>query len=101
MSFARFMAGPVGRGLRIVAGIVLIVVGISIAVAASVILGVFLLVRSDSTAAGSNQCSTSTFPGAPTRLRRGPWLGSTHRKPPALILAMAWSWSACRAGVWL
>ncbi len=30
MSFARFMAGPLGRGLRIVAGIVLIVLGLSI-----------------------------------------------------------------------
>ena len=29
MSFARFMAGPVGRGARIVAGLVLIVAGLA------------------------------------------------------------------------
>jgi hypothetical protein len=29
MSFARFMAGPIGRGARILVGIVLIIIGIS------------------------------------------------------------------------
>lgn len=31
MAFARFMSGPVGRGLRIVAGLALVVVGIVLA----------------------------------------------------------------------
>lgn len=30
MSFARFMAGPVGRGIRVVAGLVMIVAGLVI-----------------------------------------------------------------------
>lgn len=30
MSFARFMAGPIGRGARVIAGIVLFIIGLSI-----------------------------------------------------------------------
>lgn len=30
MSFARFMAGPVGRGIRVAAGLVLIVIGVAV-----------------------------------------------------------------------
>ncbi len=47
MAFARFMSGSLGRGLRIVAGIALIVLGISLALAGdigSVIGGVALVV---------------------------------------------------------
>ena len=47
MAFARFMSGSLGRGLRIVAGIALLVLGISLALAGdigSVIGGVALVV---------------------------------------------------------
>ena len=37
MSFARFMAGPVGRGVRILAGGILVVVGLAIGGTAGVV----------------------------------------------------------------
>lgn len=40
MSFARFMAGPIGRGVRVIAGIVLIAWGISTGSTGGVILDV-------------------------------------------------------------
>lgn len=40
MSFARFMAGPIGRGVRVVAGIALIVIGIVVGSVGGVILAV-------------------------------------------------------------
>jgi hypothetical protein len=30
MSFARFMAGPIGRGIRVVSGIILFIIGLSV-----------------------------------------------------------------------
>lgn len=42
MSFAKFMAGVTGRGLRIVAGIVLIVVGLAVLNAST--LGIILAI---------------------------------------------------------
>ena len=44
MSFARFMAGPIGRGVRVVAGIALIVIGIVVGSVGGVILAVFVAV---------------------------------------------------------
>jgi hypothetical protein len=40
MSFARFMAGPIGRGVRVVAGIVLFVLGLSVGSAVGWILAI-------------------------------------------------------------
>jgi len=40
MSFARFMAGPIGRGVRVVAGLALIVIGLSIGSAGGYVLAV-------------------------------------------------------------
>lgn len=40
MSFARFMATPLGRGIRIAAGIVLIVAGLAIGSAGGVVLAI-------------------------------------------------------------
>lgn len=40
MEFARFMAGPVGRGVRIVAGLVLIAVGLAVGSTGGTVLAV-------------------------------------------------------------
>lgn len=42
MSFARFMSGPLGRGLRIVAGAALVVVGVVLAVGSATNVGALL-----------------------------------------------------------
>ncbi len=40
MSFARFMAGPIGRGVRVAAGIVLLIVGLVVGSAAGWVLAI-------------------------------------------------------------
>lgn len=40
MSFARFMAAPLGRGIRIVAGLVLIIAGLAIGSAGGTVLAI-------------------------------------------------------------
>ncbi len=44
MSFARFMAGPVGRGVRVVAGLALIIVGLVLGSAGGYVLAAVGLV---------------------------------------------------------
>ncbi len=44
MGFARFMAGPVGRGLRVVVGLALIVIGIAMGSGAGWVLAIVGLV---------------------------------------------------------
>lgn len=70
MSFARFMAGPIGRGVRIVVGLLLLVVGVMRATGgsagwwalAAVGLVVFL-------AGALNVCGIAPLIGAPFRGR--------------------------------
>lgn len=76
MSFARFMSGPVGRGLRIVAGAVLVVVGVVLAVGSAssvgaLIGGVALVVVGAAVfVAGTiNVCFIAPIIGAPFRGR--------------------------------
>lgn len=40
MSFARFMAGPIGRGIRVAAGLALIVIGVAVGGAGGWVLAV-------------------------------------------------------------
>ncbi len=40
MSFARFMAGPIGRGIRIAAGVALIVIGLAMGSGAGWVLAI-------------------------------------------------------------
>jgi hypothetical protein len=74
MAFARFMSGPLGRGLRIVAGLALIVLGIVLALAGDVgsIVGGVALVLVGGVffyAGAANVCFISRLIGAPFRGR--------------------------------
>ncbi len=67
MAFARFMAGPLGRGIRIVAGIVLMGWGFGRGTTLGTAAGVFGIVA---LAAGSfNWCLIGPLFGAPFRGR--------------------------------
>ncbi|MBX3313274.1 MAG: hypothetical protein KF906_03050 [Actinobacteria bacterium] len=64
MKFAQFMATPAGRGIRVVAGLVLIALGINMGGAGLILaaLGVVALV-----AGAANVCLISPLIGAPFR----------------------------------
>lgn len=63
MSFARFMAGPVGRGVRVVAGIALVVVGLILGSVGGILLAAFGVVAI--LAGGLNFCLISPLLKAP------------------------------------
>jgi len=72
MNFARFMAQPKGRGLRVVAGVIFLAVGIVLLVTHTVVpLGVVLVVLSVVLIGGgsANICPLAVLVGGPLRGR--------------------------------
>ncbi|MEX2620830.1 MAG: DUF2892 domain-containing protein [Egibacteraceae bacterium] len=67
MGFARFMAGPLGRGLRIVAGIALVAIGLTTGGAGGIVLALVGLVPIYAGAA--NVCLIAPLLRAPFRGR--------------------------------
>ncbi len=75
MAFARFMSGPLGRGLRIVAGSVLVIVGIALAIGGDTpgLVGGLLLALLGAAvvvAGAANVCFIAPIIRAPFRGRR-------------------------------
>jgi Protein of unknown function (DUF2892) len=67
MGFARFMAGPVGRGVRIVAGLLLMFWGFRQGTTVGTLVGAFGVVAL--AAGGFNWCLIAPLIGAPFRGR--------------------------------